>query len=783
MKVIQYSGPQFRSKFFPLASAFLISASTLAHADRFTWQGDVNNNYGNERNWGQNIGNGDVPGANDNIQFPSDAQRQRIELGNSNIRTVKGVSFERPNQTNSNGNHWQLDQGVLRVRDLNNSNGGVVGWTRSPDIYLAGILQVGSDIRFGAVSTGDTNPRLILRQGDLSSSNAGFKIMHRHDVFRSEVPTSFDGTYQIEGGTLEIFHPNAFANAKVHFLEGSLLFDPLFNIATFDSLTTDDNTAVQDLGSLTLNVGSNLSSRNDETWAGGFKSNIDGGLIKGGNGVYRIEGALDEFAGRLTVTDGFLILDPSTEINGVVSATNNGAVQFESGSTITLKQLRVTNNCDVNLGDDNNGSTLTIVGTDNAEDIACEIDLDGSASAILDMNLPSHSSYNFVNLADSDPFLGELRIRGGTTKVSASGMSSATVNMLTDQGLSLVTGTSIGNLVGTGALTINHPLSFGSKNQDSDFSGALSGSSSLTKEGAGTWTYTGNANNFSGTVSVNEGILAGTGGFHSVNVSGTSTLSPGTSPGVFTAQSLTLLGTYFCEIDGTSHDQIQINGNLNLTGSTLDIRPMGSGLTEEVYVIASYGSLTGQFSNIIAPPSFTGAVSIDYSYNGNQVALVIDYPYDHWAASIGLTEGVNDGPEDDPNQDGIVNLHHFAFDSHPLGDGTSEMKLRLTHSLIEGDNYLTLTVPIRRGTTFSGNLPLTGLTDEIKYTLEANNDLDSSWNLVVEEVSPALDAGLPPLRSVSNASIPDWEYRTFRITSPLSSIQNGFIRVGVEKLP
>jgi hypothetical protein len=104
-------------------------------------------------------------------------------------------------------------------------------------------------------------------------------------------------------------------------------------------------------------------------------------------------------------------------------------------------------------------------------------------------------------------------------------------------------------------------------------------------------------------------------------------LAPGNSPGLFTVTgNYTHTDNYEVEIEGTGgpgniggHDQLQVNGTLNL-GGTLTVKflngytPTGS----EQFVLATATTLNGQFANVIFEPS---NISGSIQYINNQVIL------------------------------------------------------------------------------------------------------------------------------------------------------------------
>ena len=152
--------------------------------------------------------------------------------------------------------------------------------------------------------------------------------------------------------------------------------------------------------------------------------------------------------------------------------------------------------------------------------------------------------------------------------------------------------------------------------------GVVSGSNVLRKEHSGTLILT-NANTYGGgttitgfgtlRVSNTSGSATGTG---SVTVNSPATLAgggrvggaitvdaggfiaPGTSIGTLTALSgVTLNGTYACELDGASADQLAVTGTLDVRNGTLDLRELGLP-TGTSFTIASATQVQGPFASV-----------------------------------------------------------------------------------------------------------------------------------------------------------------------------------------
>ena len=214
---------------------------------------------------------------------------------------------------------------------------------------------------------------------------------------------------------------------------------------------------------------------------------------------------------------------------------------------------------------------------------------------------------------------------------------------------------------------------------------------SLAKAGTGTQillgpcTHTGNTTVSAGRlvigspwaapITVSGGAtLAGT-GVSSNSITATSTgsgganVAPGNPTGVLTAASANLSGGGNLRItidDDTTApcSQLRIAGNLNITGTDLHVTGTP---TAAVYVIATYGSLTGTFATIAVPDQYRLVYGYDSGNGQPSLALVRENAdaYPAWAASYGLT-GAAAEPTADPDRDGVPNILEFHFDGHPL---------------------------------------------------------------------------------------------------------------------
>ncbi|MFM2242658.1 MAG: hypothetical protein RLZ97_1513, partial [Verrucomicrobiota bacterium] len=203
-------------------------------------------------------------------------------------------------------------------------------------------------------------------------------------------------------------------------------------------------------------------------------------------------------------------------------------------------------------------------------------------------------------------------------------------------------------------------------------------------------------------------------------------------------------------------------------------------------IVSSTGGISG-FSDTdfsISAPGFPGTGTWAVQQNGNNLELIYtpgsSSPYDQWAGDKGLTE-VNDGPDMDPDNDGLTNLQEFAFDGSPLS-GASDGKRFIGIADPDGagpeGDALLLTIPVRDGAVFNGPGDLvSNPVDGVIYQIEGSLDLADWTTMNVSEVTPALAGGLPALSS-------GWSYRTFRTPGPVGSPNlRSFLRAGVSEEP
>lgn len=242
---------------------------------------------------------------------------------------------------------------------------------------------------------------------------------------------------------------------------------------------------------------------------------------------------------------------------------------------------------------------------------------------------------------------------------------------------------------------------------------------------------------------------------------------------------------YFATALGSTAAFSAASGYAPGTVIQIPLTATGFTLTEMVNAWISQGGTTNA-GLLIRGRSNTATGQIFFDSNETPSAetpqpaqLVITYtpgsgdPYTLWAAANQLT-GENADPTSDADKDEAINLLEFALDGNPQS-GMNDGKLIHRIAEIGGEAAFTLTCPVRNGTVFTGDSALSGTLDGVRYEIRASSDL-TTWALNVDEVTPALSAGLPALAS-------GWSYRTFRIAGPVSASNRAWFQVAVTQAP
>lgn len=404
--------------------------------------------------------------------------------------------------------------------------------------------------------------------------------------------------------------------------------------------------------------------------AGGVLAISDGGAL--GDTVL---GTTVSGGGQLRLNGGITVSGEALSISGsgaFPGATERrGALRSHSGSNVWTGPITVFGSSETWIS----GGTLTLKGGirgtnanlrfDQGTHIVVDnpIDLGSSRSLLVNSSLRLGVAGNtfgtvradwggtiITEVANALPTNVTLALGTTSNPFNASSHNGAlnlfgndqTIGRLMDGGTTYVGEVIYNSSATTATLTVNQAV-------NSSYLGRMTGNVALTKGGVGVLTL-GGSNTYTGTTTIDNGslIINGRnlgGGQYVLDAGGTlggtglisgalsvlagGTLAPGNAGAI---GQLTLNGD--ADLGGVlniqlnssglgSSDLLSVTGTLDIGSATLDFDLLAGALDDEAYVFATYGQLVGTFDNILDPPP---GYLINYSYGGNQIALVIPEP-------------------------------------------------------------------------------------------------------------------------------------------------------------
>lgn len=263
-------------------------------------------------------------------------------------------------------------------------------------------------------------------------------------------------------------------------------------------------------------------------------------------------------------------------------------------------------------------------------------------------------------------YTGQTIINNGTLQLAQSyaipGTSSVNLTSITsvldldgfELSITSLTGTGSVLLGGaSGTLSINSPAA-----TSATYAGDISGDGSLIKTGDGELILSG-TNSYTGTTSVQNGtlkiegslttaevtvdadaVLGGSGAINAdVTVHSDGSFTPGSSPGFISTEYLTLEAGSSLDVEingtiaGSEYDQVQVTGEVNLTGAKLNISSTFTATAGTEFLLIDnddVDSVTGEFVDRAEGTLFTfngNQVYITYQGgDGNDVVLIVNSP-------------------------------------------------------------------------------------------------------------------------------------------------------------
>lgn len=425
------------------------------------------------------------------------------------------------------------------------------------------------------------------------------------------------------------------------------------------------------------------------------------------------------FSAPINIGAGNLYFDRAGTVVRSVQALVTGTITVNSG-TFAFDGIQTQNFLPANkLVTVNPGATFEHRGLNAFPTAANAIDVEATdatirvisgGSAASGAESQSHAHFRNLTLSGSALELGYFGTGGVYNEESFQlngviGVTGSTPSVVTtlaganaaNSGIALIAGSviDVADVTGSPAadLTVNAELETSDAN-----------AGSLLKSGTGTLVLN-NANSYPGTTTVPEGTLIVNGSLAggavtidpgatlggngaiggTVNITAGATVAPGTSAGDLTVGSTILTGTYQCEIDGTNADTLVVNGDLDLTGGTLNIATLGGGTPLGTYIIASYtGTLTGTFATVTGLP---GGYSLNYNAAAKRIEITNGTnAYGSWEAANGITGA---GGDADSDSDGIRNGIEFVIGGDPSGPNSDSNSKKPTSTV--DTTYLNVT--------------------------------------------------------------------------------------------
>jgi autotransporter-associated beta strand protein len=538
-----------------------------------------------------------------------------------------------------------------------------------------------------------------------------------------------------------------------------------------------------------------LDGTGDVTITGSIR-NGGGGLTKNGSGTLALDGmnlyqgittlnagtlrAGNRFAFGAAMHDGFAsgAVGGSGYANISFGAGSTGKVQL-NGNNITLMTLSTTTG-DVGTPVVENASstpvTLTVTEAQNSSST------NGTATSTIYAGvLQDGAGGGSLGLQIT---VGTLTLKGINTYTGDTTVAGGTLTLFADAGLTfVVSNTSNNRIRGAGTVSL-----------DGDFTIDTTAVSAT----AGAWSLVDNAT-LTETYGANFKLLgAGWGEVDNVwtLVEGTKTWTFTESTGVLSlidtsgAPEIAVEQPEFTDIPNNAVGSQDFGTVLTGSNNTLTFTIRNTGNAELTVGTITFGGANPTDFSVIMPPapsvSALGSTSFmvqfapgdagaraatlhlvnndaDESLFNINLSGTGTTEYLNWAQAKGLSAGVNNGKELDPDMDGYNNLAEFALDGNPLSGLNDGKVVGKVATLTDASKVLTLTLPVRAGATFSGATEqVSNVVAGVVYTIQGSDTLATAdWILAVTEITDPTDkatiqAGLPDLTDGN------WIYRTFR---------------------
>ncbi|MDX8455575.1 autotransporter domain-containing protein [Mesorhizobium sp. VK9D] len=439
-------------------------------------------------------------------------------------------------------------------------------------------------------------------------------------------------------------------------------------------------------------------------------------LTKTGGGTLTLTGA-NTYTGGTTLSGGVLSVSSDSSLGAAA-----GALTFDGGTLQVTGTGFTSTTRTIDWG--TNGGGFDIVDASNAFTLKQTLGAGGS--------LTKRGAGTLILTADN-AYTGGTTISGGTLQLGDGGTS----------------GSIVGNVVNNGTLAFN-------RGDTVTFGGGISGSGAVRQIGVGKTELAGDSSGFSGTTSVENGILAvngklggtldvraggrlqGIGTVGGTTVSGT--IAPGNSIGTLNVAGNAAFNAgsiYEVEVDAAGQaDRIDATGTATINGGTVTVLAgAGNYKPQTDYTILSAGGgVSGTFAGVTSNLAFLDPT---LGYDAGNVYLRLRRN-DITFHGIGLTlnqiatgAGTESLGWNNPVYDAVANLSadqaRTAFDQL-----SGEIHASAKTALIEDSRFLRNAVNDRLRAAFEGvgaaSAPVTGYADGEPVLVPATTDRFAVWS-------------------------------------------------------
>ena len=348
----------------------------------------------------------------------------------------------------------------------------------------------------------------------------------------------------------------------------------------------------------------------------------DGGITKAGAGTLTLA-AINSYIGSTTINAGTLAVTSDGNLGAV-----GGSLVFGGGTLQLLGNFTSARAVTLNAGGgtvDTNGSNATLSG------------------AIAGTGGLTKVGAGTLSLSGASGYAGATSVNGGVLQAGATNVfaSSSAITVASGATLDFNSFNQIlASLAGAGSVTMGAgSMTVGGNDASTTFSGAISGSGGLTKNGSGALTLSG-TNSYAGPTSINAGTLIVNGslaGAVTVNSGGTlggtgsvgtlvasgGTVAPGNSIGT-----LSVVGTftqnggiYQVEVNPTGQsDRINVTGSASLNGGTVQVLAQTGTRNASYTILNATGGVSGAYSGVTSNFAFLRPA---LTYDANNVYLTL----------------------------------------------------------------------------------------------------------------------------------------------------------------